>query len=77
LYKTQHKEIEIEGERRTVYGAADENGFCYDFTTDADEAERFIDFINQNGVEPCHVCDLIEDLFYSCGQVKSRFIFPE
>lgn len=65
LYKTQCKEIEIEGETQMLYGAADENCFYCDFTTDITEAEKTVNFLNENEVEPCHVVEIIEDLFYS------------
>lgn len=67
MYKTQCTEIEIEGETRVIYGAANMEGICYDFTTDIEEANRLVDFLNKNEVELCHVPEIIEDLFYSCG----------
>ena len=66
MYKTHCTEIEIEGKMEVVYGAANPEGFCFDFTTDAEEADRLVDFLNKNEVELCHVPEVIEDLFYSC-----------
>lgn len=68
LYKMQCKEIEIEGETRTLYGVSDENGFFCEFTENIAAAQKAVEFLNDNLVESCHICDVIEDLFYSgCG----------
>ena len=65
LYKIQCKEFESEGETRTLYGVADENGFLLDFTDDIFAAQRIVDLLNINQVEQCHVFDVVEDLLYS------------
>ncbi len=65
MYKIRTKEIEIEGEKKLMFGVECENGVCYDFSTDADEAKRLAIFLNENEVEFCHVTEVIEDLFYS------------
>ena len=65
MYKIQHKEIEIEGETKILYGAATEDGFFFDFATDADTANEIVKLLNENEVEPCHAPEIIEDLFYS------------
>lgn len=68
LYKMQCKEIEAEGETRTLYGVSDDSGFFCEFTEDAEAAQRTVDLLNENQVERCQVYDVIEDLFYSgCG----------
>lgn len=68
MYSTQCKKAEIEGETCTLYGVSDGSGFCFDFTTDEKAANKFAAFLNENDVEPCHVQEIIEDLFYSCGE---------
>ncbi len=66
MYYTQEKEIEIEGELKTLYGVADNNGLLlYDFTEYAVEAEKVVNLLNENKVERCHIADFIEDMFYS------------
>ncbi len=65
MYKMQCKEIEIEGESRTLCGISDESGFFCEFTDDLEEAHRTVELLNKNKIEPCHVYDIIEDLFYS------------
>lgn len=65
MYKTSSQQSTIEGETQTLYGVADENRFYCDFTTDIGTAEAAVKFLNENNVEPCHVYEIIEDLFYS------------
>ena len=76
LYRAQSTELNIDGETCILYGISDENGFYSDFTTDKQSAEKFAEFLNQNGVEPCHVQDIIEDFFYS-GAEKNDILFSE
>ena len=66
MYKTKSVEKVIEGESKTVYGVTDETGFFLDFTNDVEQAKMFADLLNENKVEPCHVPEIIEDLFYTC-----------
>lgn len=65
MYKTESKQSSIDEETQTLYGVADEECFYCDFTTDIDTAESIVKFLNENEVEPCHVFEIIEDLFYS------------
>ena len=73
LYKAQRKETDIDGKPCVLYGITDENGFYSDFTADKRCAESFAEFLNENGVEPCHVADIIEDFFYSCADKSNGF----
>ena len=66
MYKIKHSKIEIEGETKIIYGAATDDGFFFDFAADADTANDIVNLLNENGVEPCHAPEIIEDLFYSC-----------
>lgn len=74
MYNLKCRESDIEGEACILYGISDESGFYYDFTKDKRCAERFAEFLNENKVEPCHVPEIIEDFFYSCGD-ESADIF--
>lgn len=68
MYKIQCRETDVEGETHILYGISDENGFCFDFTTNEKCAEKFAEFLNMNAVEACHVSEIIEDFFYSCAE---------
>ena len=47
------------------YGIADENRFYFSFTQDKNIAEETVILLNKNQVAPCHIADIIEDMFYS------------
>lgn len=65
MYRVEEEKIFVEGEEVTLYGVGDENRFYCGFTRSRQIAADFADLLNNNGVEACHVADIIEDMFYS------------
>ena len=65
MYKAEEEQVVIEDEEITLYGVKDEDRFYCSFTDSRETAENFAEFLNENGVEACHVYDIIEDMFYS------------
>ncbi len=53
------------GKTKILFGITDGDKILIDFTTDKSEAEKAVELMNKNNVEPNHVFDVIEDLFYS------------
>ncbi len=54
----------IENEDIVLFGIADESCDYGDFTDDMAKAENFVELLNSEKVEPVHVPDIIEDMFY-------------
>ena len=65
MYKTGEEKTVVEDEEITLYGIADENRFYFGFTRDRNIADEVVILLNKNQVAPCHVADIIEDMFYS------------
>ena len=55
----------IDGEVADLFGVEDYSLIALDFTATESEAEALACLLNENAVEPIHVTDIIEDLFYS------------
>lgn len=55
---------QIEDEKAVLFGIADESRDYGDFTDDQAKAEEFVELLNSERVEPVHVPDIIEDMFY-------------
>lgn len=65
MYRVVKTVKSICGKTKVLYGIADGDRILIDFTTDESEAENAVNLMNKNNVEPNHVLDVIEDLFYS------------
>ena len=65
MYKVEEEKSVIEDEDVVLYGIADENRFYFSFTQDKKIAEEMVILLNENQVAPCHIADIIEDMFYS------------
>lgn len=76
MYKTESVDKIIEGKKMRLYGITDGKSISIDFTTDEIAANRFAELLNENGVEPCHVPEIIEDFFYSCED-KTELYFQK
>ena len=76
VYKTESVDKIIEGKKTRLYGITDGKSISIDFTTDETVANKFADLMNENGVEPCHIPEIIEDFFYSCED-KNRTLFSK
>ena len=63
-FVTKRTEI-IEDEFTVQYGIADETQIFFFFTKDKKEAQSVADLLNGCKVEPVHVIDIIEDMFYT------------
>lgn len=64
MYALTKVEKEIENEILQIYAVEEDGHVIIDFTTDKEFAEWVIGLLNENGVEPNHVVDVIEDLVY-------------
>ncbi len=65
MYRVAKTVKSICGKTETLYGISDGDKILIEFTTDKSKAENAVDLMNKNNVEPNHVFDVIEDLFYS------------
>lgn len=65
MYRLTKRKIIIEDKSITEYGIADEKRTFCCFTESKEEAERLSLLLNEHGVEPSHVLDIIEDMFYT------------
>ena len=54
----------IENKETVLYGVADERCDYGDFSDNQLEAENFVNLLNSENVEPIHIHDIIEDMFY-------------
>lgn len=65
MYRVKKRKIIIDDKSIIEYGIADETReFCF-FTQIKEEAENFVRLLNECEVEPVHVLDIIEDMFYT------------
>lgn len=65
MYRVAKTIKNICGKTEIIFGVTDGDKILIDFTTDKSEAEKAVELMNKNGVEPNHVFDVIEDLIYS------------
>lgn len=65
MYRVIKRKIIIEDKSITEYGIADEKRTFCCFTESEEEAEKVARLLNDSAVEPIHVLDIIEDMFYS------------
>lgn len=65
MYFVTKRTVEIENTIHEEFGVScGENNIIF-FTSDIKEAEMLAELLNENEVEPNHVADIIEDLFYT------------
>lgn len=64
MYRVIKMSKTICGKTEEIYGIADDETVCYDFTKDKSKAEEVAELLNANDVSPCHVFEIIEDMIY-------------
>lgn len=65
MYRVSEELLLFEETETEIFGISDNNGLLITFTDDRKEAEKFVELCNENGVEPNHIADIIEDFFYT------------
>lgn len=65
MYHVTKEIAVIENCAETLFGISDGNVDFPCLTSDCRQAENLAELLNKNGVEPNHLVDVVEDMFYT------------
>lgn len=65
MYFVTKETVIIENKVEELFGISDGNTVFPCLTPDRNQAESLASILNENNVEPNHINDIIEDMFYT------------
>ncbi len=65
MYFVTKESVVIENNAEELFGISDGTDSFPCLTSDCNQAESLASLLNENHVEPNHVADIIEDIFYT------------